>query len=132
MRSSIMSCSMAANSRPAIGERGFTLIEMMVVVLIIGLMAAGIVLSVGITGRDTELEKESDRVYRTHQIRAREGRAADARIRPLTRRPRVRVRHLRPAQAIWRPVEEDDALRAAQAAGGPHGCDSSSKAARSC
>ena len=43
------------------GARGFTLIELMVVVLIIGLMAAGVVLSVGITGRDTELEKESDR-----------------------------------------------------------------------
>ena len=42
---------------------GFTLIELMVVVLIIGLVAATVVLSVGITGRDSELEKESDRLF---------------------------------------------------------------------
>jgi general secretion pathway protein H len=44
-------------------SNGFTLIEMLVVVLIIGMMAAVVVLSVGVTGRDQELEKESDRVF---------------------------------------------------------------------
>src|SRR5687767_8330994 len=42
---------------------GFTLVELMVVVLIIGLMAAAITLSVGVTGRDQPLEKESDRAF---------------------------------------------------------------------
>ena len=42
--------------------RGFTLIEIMVVVLIIGVMSAGLLLSVSLTGRDRELEKESDRL----------------------------------------------------------------------
>jgi general secretion pathway protein H len=41
---------------------GFTLIEVLIVVVIIGVITAGIVLSVNITGRDRELEKESDRL----------------------------------------------------------------------
>jgi general secretion pathway protein H len=41
---------------------GFTLIEILVVVVIIGIISAGIVLSVSVVGRDRELEKESDRL----------------------------------------------------------------------
>ena len=41
---------------------GFTLIEIMIVVLIIGVISAGVLLSVNLTGRDNELEKESDRL----------------------------------------------------------------------
>jgi general secretion pathway protein H len=49
---------MRASSRSA----GFTLIEILVVVLIIGILSAVIVLSVNLTGRDRELEHESDRL----------------------------------------------------------------------
>ena len=42
---------------------GFTLIEVLVVVAIIGLMVAGFVLSLGLTGRDPDLERESDRLF---------------------------------------------------------------------
>jgi general secretion pathway protein H len=42
---------------------GFTLIEILVVVAIIGLLAAAMVLAVGLTGRDRELERESNRLY---------------------------------------------------------------------
>src|SRR2546423_13269803 len=41
---------------------GFTLVEMLVVVLIIGVISAAVMLSITLTGRDHELEKESDRL----------------------------------------------------------------------
>jgi general secretion pathway protein H len=44
------------------GGAGFTLIELLVVVAIIGVMAAGIMLTVTLTGRDRDLERESDRL----------------------------------------------------------------------
>jgi len=42
--------------------RGFTLIEMLVVVVIIGVLATGLFLSLGDTGRDRALEQERDRL----------------------------------------------------------------------
>jgi general secretion pathway protein H len=42
--------------------RGFTLIEMLVVVVIIGVLATGLYLSLGDTGRDRALEQERDRL----------------------------------------------------------------------
>ena len=44
------------------GLAGFTLIELLVVVAIIGLVSAGIMLTVTLTGRDRDLERESDRL----------------------------------------------------------------------
>jgi general secretion pathway protein H len=53
---------MSTAPQPRRDARGFTLIEIMVVVVIIGVLSAGLLLSVSLTGRDRELEKESDRL----------------------------------------------------------------------
>ncbi|HXC60498.1 MAG TPA: type II secretion system minor pseudopilin GspH [Steroidobacteraceae bacterium] len=56
----ISATGISTNSPRAIG--GFTLIEILVVLLIIGVLVAGTVLSIGVAGRDTSLDKERDRV----------------------------------------------------------------------
>ena len=43
-------------------EQGFTLLELMVVVAIIGIIVVGAILSLGATGKDSALEQERDRL----------------------------------------------------------------------
>ncbi|HMA11380.1 MAG TPA: type II secretion system minor pseudopilin GspH [Steroidobacteraceae bacterium] len=58
----LTSATGTSTSRPQRPIGGFTLIEILVVLLIIGILIAGASLSLGVLGRDSALEKESDRL----------------------------------------------------------------------
>jgi general secretion pathway protein H len=51
-----------SDSSPLPWQRGFTLIEILVVVVIIGIVIVGAILSLGATGKDSQLERERDRL----------------------------------------------------------------------
>jgi len=51
-----------SKSSPARATGGFTLIEILVVMLIIGILTAGAMLSVNVVGKDSALDKERERI----------------------------------------------------------------------
>ena len=60
LRRTELECATAVQARRSL--RGFSLLEVLVVVFIIGILATMLTLSVGITGGDRELEREVDRL----------------------------------------------------------------------
>jgi general secretion pathway protein H len=109
--SSIPSDRSTERSARARRQGGFTLIEMMIVVVIIGLMAAGLVLSIGITGKDTELEKESDRALALIKYAREKAELQTREFGLYCGDHDYQFVTFDPRKQIWRPVDEDDALR---------------------
>jgi general secretion pathway protein H len=107
-----ISISLSSSSRTAArAARGFTLLELMIVVFVIGLVTAGVVISFSGGRRDEQLERESERLdalfdYVREQA---ELQTRDYGFRINTRGYSFVVYDVLANQ--WRPAEEDDALR---------------------
>ncbi|MGH8139770.1 MAG: type II secretion system minor pseudopilin GspH [Steroidobacteraceae bacterium] len=90
---------------------GFTLIEILVVVLIIGIVSAGVLLSVNLTGRDHELEKESDRLLSLVNYAREQAELQTRDYGVIFHDDGYQFLAYDARRGRWREVYEDDALR---------------------
>jgi general secretion pathway protein H len=91
---------------------GFTLIEMLVVVFIIGIIAAGVLLSVNITGTDHELQTESERLATLMNYARDEAEMQTREFGLACSASGYEFYAFDPRTALWGSITEDDALRA--------------------
>jgi len=91
-------------------HRGFTLVEILVVVAIIALMTAGVLLSVSLTGRDRELEKERDRLLALFQYAREQSELQTREYGVLFQEDGYEFLTYDVHRGTWRSLFEDDAL----------------------
>jgi general secretion pathway protein H len=90
---------------------GFTLVEILVVVVIIGVLSAGLLLSITLTGRDRDLEKESDRLIALLNYAREQAELQTREYGVILQDDSYEFVSYDVHRGIWRSIFEDDALR---------------------
>src|ERR1700739_4903773 len=103
---------MRTRGRAGAGSAGFTLIEILVVVVIIGVVAASMLLSFSLTGRDRELEKESDRLLALFNYAREQAELQTREYGVLFQDDGYECVAYDVRRGAWRSLFEDDALHA--------------------
>jgi general secretion pathway protein H len=96
---------------PASRSGGFTLIEILVVVLIIGVISTAVLLSVNLTGRDQELEKESDRLLSLVNYAREQAELQTREYGVIFHDDGYQFLAYDARRGLWREVYEDESLR---------------------
>jgi general secretion pathway protein H len=91
-------------------SRGFTLIEIMIVVVIIGIISAGVLLSFNLTGRDRDLEKESDRLLTLVNYAREQAEMQTRDYGIVVHADGYQFVAYDMRRGVWREIYEDDAL----------------------
>ena len=98
--------------RTGSAARGFTLLEILIVVVIIALISTGMLLSVSLTGRDRELEKESDRLQALFNYAREQAELQTREYGIMFEDDGYEFLTYDVHRGTWRAVMEDDALSA--------------------
>ena len=91
--------------------RGFTLIELMVVILIIGLITVTIVLTPSFGGKDSELQKEGERAFNLMNYARDKAQLQTHEFGLFCNDTMYEFLTYDPRRSVWRSVDEDDVLR---------------------
>jgi general secretion pathway protein H len=97
---------------------GFTLIELMIVVVIIGVISAAVLLSVNLTGRDRDLEKESDRLLTLFNYAREQAEMQTRDYGIVMHDDGYQFVAYDNRRGLWREIYEDDALHQRMLPGG--------------
>jgi general secretion pathway protein H len=89
---------------------GFTLVEILVVVVIIGVLSAGLLLSITLTGRDRDLERESDRLLALINYAREQSELQTREYGVIFQDDSYEFVSYDVRRGVWRSIFEDDAL----------------------
>jgi type II secretion system protein H len=91
--------------------RGFTLIEILVVIVIIGIVTVGAVLSMSFTGPDRELHTEGDRLADLMNYAQEQGELQTRELGLYCTDHSYKFLAFDARRNLWVPIDDDDALR---------------------